>query len=405
MMANLAFALIILISHYIFPADIAAPEIVINSHSVDYLFGTYIHFELEVESDTPVEQVVVYIDPAQNIPTIVKELSPADQQEKFMLEQDLKNEPLPGFSTVNYWFEVTNSAGERFQTDQYSFKYIDNRFEWETLSANHFQVHWYEGDISFGQRLLNAVQVGDIRIQNYFQIENDRPLEVYAYASQADMLMTLNHATSDWVIGHANPAIGVIIVTLPEGPEQNWEIDRQIPHEIAHLYLYRKLGESYYDLPRWFNEGLASINEDVINPDYLVLLNHANENDQLIPIADLCNSFPQNASDFVLSYAEAAYFTDFIYSKYGKSGIESLLSAYENGESCETGFQSALGISISELETQWKRAIFSESGLQMDNFPNLLPWIVILAVILLVPVIIIIINSMIKPKETEDYGG
>jgi hypothetical protein len=213
------------------------------------------------------------------------------------------------------------------------------------------------------------------------------------------MAPTLNNAGNEWVTGYANPATGVIIVTLPDGPSQEVEIDRQIPHEVMHIYLYRKLGDGYANLPRWLNEGLASLNENVINPDYRLLLIRANDTDQLIPIERLCSSFAQNSTDFILSYAESAYLTDYIYARYGKEGIEALLTAYAGGADCHSGVQAALGISLTDLENQWKRATFTGSSLQMENFASLTPWLILLGVILLVPVMLMIISGVIKPKE------
>ena len=404
MLEHLAIGVLIAVLQFFSPITTRA-DVEIRSHQVEYLFGSQMSIQLEVSDSDLIDQVLVYIQPVHTVKTTVKELEPTEDPSRFIYNHNLKTETFPGFSTLEYWFEITDISGETTQSDHFTIHYTDNRFEWKTLTADQFSVHWYSEDLTFGQRLLNAVQVGDLRVQDYFEITNQDPLEVYAYADQSDMELTLNNNGNSWVIGHANPAIGVIVVTLPSGPEQEWEIDRQIPHEVSHIYLYRKIGDGYYNLPRWFNEGLASINENVINPDYLTLLYRADETNSLIPIDQLCASFPQTSSDFILSYAEAAYLTDFIYSKYGKEGIEAMLASYADGASCDGGVQEALGISLADLETQWKRATFSQASLQMENISGFTPWLVILGMILLIPIIMIIINSAQKPKEENIYGS
>jgi hypothetical protein len=159
------------------------------------------------------------------------------------------------------------------------------------------------------------------------------------------------------------------------------EVKRQIPHELTHLLLYQKLGEGYANLPRWLNEGLATNAELSPDPNYPVLLQRGYERDVLLPLASLCESFPNDAANFQLAYAQAASFTRYLQTEYGTAGIEDLLRAYGQGVSCQEGIVTALGKSLFELERAWRQEQFDESAI-LSALQNLWPWLLILALIL-----------------------
>ena len=77
---------------------------------------------------------------------------------------------------------------------------------------------------------------------------------------------------STWVAGHANPDLGVVLVSIAPGENQSMEMERQIPHELAHVLLYRLTGPAYANLPNWLTEGIASQVEGYPNADYTQVL-------------------------------------------------------------------------------------------------------------------------------------
>ncbi len=167
-------------------------------------------------------------------------------------------------------------------------------------------------------------------------------------------------AAQDWVAGHADPDLGVILVTLPEGPEQPLLVEQRVPHELMHVLLYQSNQLGYANLPAWLNEGLASNAELDPNPDYRILLEDAAKKNSLIPLANLCVSFPRDAYGALLSYAEAASFVKYLHDSYGVSGLTSLTQAYNNGLDCNQGAEQALGKSLVQLQRSWERDELSQ---------------------------------------------
>jgi len=376
----------------------AQGEIQTEPTQVDYTMGGQIHFETRLLSEQLVQEVWVFVHPLGNPGTIAgaATLHPSNGI-TYILE--LSENPIPAYSTVEFWYQITLEDGTTLSSTPESFIYADNRFDWQTLNTPPFKVAWYEGDVSFGQEVLNAGTAGVKKLQNYVQAPNPSEISIFVYASAAELqtALRLTGQTGAWVAGHANPELGTVVVSIAPGPAQSYEIKRQIPHEVAHVILYQWLGEDYYNLPQWLREGLPSMAELFPNPDYLQMLNKAYENNSLLPISSLCDTFPLEASNFLLAYAQATDFTWFLYEHYGSSGLDALIKAYADGLSCEQGAQTALGKNLTELERQWRRQAFGENSL-LTVIQELLPWLALLAVVILAP-ILLTVGKRVAPRR------
>jgi hypothetical protein len=135
---------------------------------------------------------------------------------------------------------------------------------------------------------------------------------------------------------------------------------RDIPHELTHLLVYQATGAGYARVPRWLDEGLASANEELAQPEYQLALEAAYRAGQLIPLETLCAPFSSDAGVAQLSYAQSQSVVQFIRNNY-PDGVRRLLGAYTGGATCGGGVEQALGITLSALEFQW-RASLSPQG-------------------------------------------
>jgi hypothetical protein len=77
----------------------------------------------------------------------------------------------------------------------------------------------------------------------------------------------------------------------------------------------------------------------------------------LIPLLDLCASFPRDASRARLAYVESASVIDLIQDRYGRQRLRQLFAAYRDGATCEGGVYRVLGVSLEGLEAQWRATL------------------------------------------------
>lgn len=353
MLKKAVFFLLLLILVVPFKSPVTAQETVtVLEQEVEYTFGDKVTFRVSYESDIPVDSIALVIQ-APGFPSFVGSVSStAEGLGSFVyLASD---RPLPTFSSISYKYQFTLSDGVLVTSPTYHFTYLDNRFNWQELINDPFRIYWYEGQITLAQDVLDAALAGQSKTLELLQQPPDLdPIVIFIYGSEEDLQSTLTFIGQKWVSGYADPARGSIVVALPPAVGQPLEIQRLIPHEVAHILLYRFMGAEFEYLPAWLNEGIASQMELYSLSEYELILDRAHEENNLIPLAHLCEAFPPDEDLAVLAYAQADSLVGYIQNKYGLTGLQSLINAYDQGVSCERGVELALGITLRELERDW----------------------------------------------------
>lgn len=353
---------------------------------VDYRFGEHITFTGSVGVDVPVQDARLFFRTLGNSHTYSTEAT-LDENGGITYRQDVSTIPLRAFSRLEYWLEADLASGETISSPVQTFFYEDNRFDWRARENERFRVHWYEGDTAFAQNVLDVAELGLENAQSLLPLELEGLIDIYAYSNAQDMRATLQVAGKNWVGAHADPDLGVMVVSLPAGPEQRLEMERQVPHELTHILLYQHLGNGYENLPVWLNEGLASVAELYPNPDYLFLLEKARQKNTLLPFTSLCQAFPRDASSAFLAYAQATSFTRYLHQQYGSEQLETLVQYYAQGMDCESGVQATFNSTLTQLERRWRLGAFGENAFSAAVL-KLLPWLVILAAVILIPLLL-----------------
>ncbi len=119
---------------------------------------------------------------------------------------------------------------------------------------------------------------------------------------------------------------------------------------------------NYDAVPRWLDEGLATLNEGEPNSTQVLAVQDALAKNKLIPIEILCGAFPTDASAALLAYGQSRYVVQQIINEYGSAGIQALLAAYRDGATCSGGVERALNITLPELELKWRARAASRAA-------------------------------------------
>lgn len=359
-------------------AQAASGEQVVELQA-EYTFGGEIALQGRVLSEEPPVQAQAILR-FEGQPGEVEIQAAVSPEGVVQAVYNLSEHPVRLFSNISYRFQVTLLNGEMLTSPEASLYYEDNRFLWQKQVEEPFEIYWYKGEPAFALEVLSVAQAGLARARQLLPLEPPEVVKIYVYEDPQDMQAALLLSGQSWVAGHAHAERSAMQVSLPQGPEQRLEMERQVPHELMHLLLYQANPAGYDRLPAWFNEGLASIAELSPNPDYQILLENAYGKGTLMPFASLCIVFPRDASGALLAYAQAASFTQYLYNQFGKSGLEQLYAQYASGADCEGGLEQALGSSLVIQEHQWRQQTFAES-LWLAALQDLLPWLTLLAVI------------------------
>ncbi|MCC6146083.1 MAG: hypothetical protein IT308_00795 [Anaerolineaceae bacterium] len=380
-------AILILTGSLISVGFSAIPQeaIVFNDPIVKIEFGEQINFEIRLESFEQAAEVFLSVQP-QGESARVKPAT-ITEDGKVIAQYNTRSDPFHPFAQIEYWYSVIAHDGQKFDSPHFYFEYTDNRFVWKSLENTQFEIHWYAGDLTFGQAALNTAEAGLRSAQTYLDASPPMPVRIFIYASPIDLQSGLQIPVQSWVTGHASTGTHIILISIAPGAEQQLEFERQIPHEIMHLLQFEFLGEDYRRIPVWLAEGSASLAELYPNPDYQWALERSAREQTLLPFHSLCTSFPREASGAFLSYAQSASFVRFLHQKFGRSGIQTLMRVYGDGIGCEEGTIAAFGISLGQIENNWQQEVLGmRPGLLA--FRNLSPYLSLSALLMLIPLII-----------------
>lgn len=350
--------------------------------SQEWDFGEEIRFQGAIQSPSRITESVLFIRPfGADTRLIDFKTGPGG-----VIDQtyNLSDSLLGAFTPVEYWYQVKLDTGEESSSPVYSFLYEDNRFDWQRMESDKFKLAWASGDLEFGQTLMNAAEDSLVAAQSILPVDSAPPLRIYVYPSASELQSAISLGSLPWAAGHANPDIGVILISITPGPDARAEMERQLPHEIMHILEYQVTGASYNRVPMWLLEGLASFAELYPNPDYQRVLQNAVETESLVPMVVYCDSFPRDLSGAMHAYAQSSSFVRFLHQNYGSTGITSLLTQYKDGFSCEAGVQEALGTSLSEIEGRWQTETLGHNA-NLAAWKQIRPYL-LLALIILIPV-------------------
>jgi hypothetical protein len=384
-----ALILLILILHAS-PAQAQQPAFV--DAQMTYTFGESIEFSARLLPPQPVSEAQIFISASDHPGVFTDEAHYDPATGELSYTYTVQPGALHPFSEVTYWFEVSLDDRSTVSSRTYAASYADDRFDWQTREEPGVTLHWYQGGPDFAQQAADAARAGLIRIHDILPVSPSAPLDIYIYANSSDLQSALGLTDAQWAAGEASPELGAALVSIAPSSEQRSEMERQIPHELAHLLHYELARADWAEQPAWLREGIATNAELNPDPEYARALAAAAADGTLLPLAELCAAFPPEAGNAFLAYAEAESFVHYLRENYGATGLEALTRAYADGLGCEQGAGRAFGVALTQLEQDWLAqglgAATDQGDTHAEETPtagSILPFVILLALILIVP--------------------
>lgn len=366
--------------------------IVLENVRAEIRFGEQVIFHATVKTSIPIQSAsIVIFDEGHGVSHVQPLVVNADGSTQFVF--DARQNMLRPFTFLHWHYECMFNDGTVFQSETFSVRYDDNRFAWQRLESNGLRLFWFQGDSTFAQNALNAALAGLRAVNELFPVDLSQPIEIFMYPSQNDLAFL---GGETWTAGHANATLGVVLVAIEPGFDQSLQMEQRIPHELMHVLLYRHIGAGYNNLPAWLREGLATLVE--VNPsvEYDRVLRDASTRNALIPLMDLCASFPTQSDSAFLAYATARSFTAYLRDSFGSSKLLELARHYANGVACEHGAELVYGTSFAQLELRWRESALGENAWGVA-LQNLIPYLILFGMVLFIP-LMIGFNAMRRKK-------
>lgn len=370
----------------------AQTDVVIESNEAYHSFGQHITFHLEASStNAEITEITLFFEVEGRIG---KTPVPVTFQPAMHVAIDVVQSPaehdLQPFTTLSYWWEIGDAAGNHYASPTGLLYYADNRYDWLGPARDQYlqttlEVFWIEGDLLFAQTALNTALVALDEQNQALNAPLPGVIRIFIYPGEADLRSALRLGGYDWAGGQARPELGAILVGIPNDQFARDEMERLIPHELTHLLVYQRAGRRLGNVPPWLDEGLAAANELRPAADRQALLEEALANDRLLALKSLCAPFPQDQNSARLAYAQSASVVQYIRERYGNQAIRDLLSAYADGASCDLGVERALGLTIDGLDSTWRARLTGQPQVAValnDSVVWLALWLMVAALAL-----------------------
>ncbi len=350
-----AIILILLASGVLFEARVASvraaplPQTASSLHpSHSYAFGQSASFTLGPLSDPPPTRATLFLDVnGRELASYKAEI----QDDRIEYRRDLASQPLPPFAEITYWWQLEMPEMSLIKTEPITFRYVDNRYTWQSLDRGSLSVHWISGATEMMASALDVSTQALADLAYALHPPDPGNLHIYIYPSHLELHSAMQLVGHTWAGGISYPELNVILVAIPATDETIVRMKRTIPHELTHQTLYNRLGkQGYQNLPAWLNEGLATNFEQSPNATYALMLEGSQD---LIPLRTLCNPFPDDEARARLAYAQSQSVVSYLRQAYGWSTIRDLLDVYADGVGCETGLVRTLSTDLETLERQW----------------------------------------------------
>ena len=140
----------------------------------------------------------------------------------------------------------------------------------------------------------------------------------------------------------------IVALTSPNEQSYNWA--RVLKHEFVHVI---NLQQTDFNIPHWFTEGLAVMNEGYPRPKvWNELLVERVGSGKLFTLDDINFGFirPESGLDWQMAYCQSELYVEYMLERYGDDAIARLLAAYEDSLDTATVLREAFGAEQADFE-------------------------------------------------------
>ena len=340
------------------PAVSAEEPIRVLSSECKYQFSVALHFDLSAEGDCPIVEVILFYGPVDSrlVRRIYPDIKPGLRVDVSYTEDLEGGQYAPG-TQMHTWWELVCEDGSRLRTEPVLFEYTDLGHDWQVLSSERVDLHWYgtSKHASQAAKLCDTAEKAIARLEDEIGVSMEHRVHVYVYNTQGHMRTALS--TRSEVYDDRVMTLGVVVskdTLLLLGSHR--DVEMVILHELCHLVVGLATDNPYTDLPRWLDEGLAMYAEGEFPADNKRALDRAIADDALLSIRSM-SSYSGQAEQVDLYYGEVRSVVDFMLQEYGRDQMHELLAVFAQGTRQEDALQQVYGFGLDELDTRWRASL------------------------------------------------
>ena len=232
--------------------------------------------------------------------------------------------------------------------------YIDNRFEWLTVSDELITVYYYGEYVEERARIIldAARQTMDNMVQ-VLGIAPTDPLRIVAYNNYRHMSMALPFRSQ--AVSEELRAQGMAFtderVLLVHGFDPT--VTGTVSHEFTHLLVAEAAGGTSAAVPSWLNEGLAEYGNIDQTDDYDAALRYGIYTRRIRPLWYL-RSFSGEPEDILIAYGQGKSAVNFMVRRWGEGRISELFAALRQTNDIDAALMRVYGVDQHGMDSAWR---------------------------------------------------
>ena len=346
-------------------AGMAQDGITVISSGAEALFPNSITFNLEAQSTSNITGVdLLYtVDSRSLVPfdcRVALDFT-ADKEVNASWTWDmLETGGLPVGTEIEYRWLIEDESNNAVETAPSIIEFDDLRYDWQSMTSGQLAFHWYEGGQSFIEELVDAAQEALGNLNDEFGVLLEQPADFYIYSSAWELRGALVYP-DEWTGGVAFPDYSTVVIGISPY-DLTWGT-RAISHELGHMVVHQAVFGPFGILPLWLDEGLAMSAEGELRADLQNTLAGAIASDALFSVHSLSSSFPTDAYEAELCYAESYSVVQFLREEYGSDALLELLSVFADGSTSDDALLEVYGFDMDGLDRLWRQSL----GLDPEN--------------------------------------
>lgn len=334
-----------------------------NEAQVDFPRSVTFQLELADASDVAEVSLVYEVDRSGCLEAdtaVPVELN--GSQAEWTWEMVRSGNPPPG-ATLRWAWQITDRSGTITRTDEQSHTFVDDRFDWQTVSAPNIRLHWYEGE-NVGPILLEAAVAGLDQLQTEMGITLDSEVQLFIYGESDDMRDAVLYI-QEWAGGVAFSDYNIILIGVPPRIVESWGVPT-VRHELAHLVI-GQFGRSCVggSRPTWLDEGLAVYAEGEPSESIQADIDTAIKNNSFEPVRSLNGAFSAHGPAAGIAYSQSYSVVKFLLETYGQAQMQELILTLAEGTGYDEALEAVYGFNVDGLEQAWRQSL----GLPLREIP------------------------------------
>jgi hypothetical protein len=332
-------------------------EIEILSQRAESNFPDGVRFFIEARSPDEIKEVRVFftkLGQTSRSAYRIVEFEPGKSiSGESVILSGRSGEYIPPGSRIEYSFEIRDKAGRVHRSEEKVFIYLDNRFEWKTVSDGLITVFYYGGAESRAQTMLETAQETLQRMGPVLGIQPEDPLHIVTYTEYRDMADALPfraEAVQEQLITQGI-AFTEERVLLVHGFDSTYV--GTTSHEFTHLLVADATGRAIGRVPSWLNEGLAEYGNVGGSEDYDQYLRRAIATGRLRPLWHQA-TFSGTPEEIIIAYGQGKSVVEYMLATYGTEKMAELIDALKQTFDIDKALEQVYGFNQYGLDSEWR---------------------------------------------------